>query len=141
MASRADVASALGEHLACEHLDQPRGPRRRGDLPRENLLRGYSSTVILGIRVISCANDRPFKRDTGKQALAPAVGVDCGYWRDCSRRSPTYGPGGHTDVPSQRDVYVAREGLYSGIRVEDHHEFRHFGTNLEAEAYPTSANG
>jgi hypothetical protein len=31
--------------------------------------------------------------------------------------------------------------LYSGIRVEDKHEFRHFGTNLEAEAYPTSANG
>ena len=91
MASRAGVALAFGERLACEHLDQSHGPRRRGNLPRENLLRGHWSTVILGVRVISCTNDRPFKRDTGKQTLAPAVGIDGGYWRDRNLRIPTYG--------------------------------------------------
>ncbi len=87
LASHIRVASAFCEDLACEHLDQPRGPMRRGDLSGENLLRGHASTVILSIRVISCANDCPFKRDTGKQTLAPAVGVDCGYGRDRSLRS------------------------------------------------------
>src|SRR5215831_1722369 len=94
------VASAFGEHLACEHLDQPRGPRWRVDLPRENLLWAHSPTVILGIRVVSCANHCPFQRDTGKQTLAPAVGIDCGYRRDRSLRIPTYRSGGHTNVTS-----------------------------------------
>ena len=135
------VASAFGEDLACKYLDQTRGPRRRGDLPGENLLRGHAPTIILGIRVISCANDCPFKRDTGKQTLAPAVSVDCGYGRDRSLCVPTYGAGSYTNVTSQRDVHVSREGFHSVIRVEDHHEFRHLSTNLEAEACSTSANG
>ena len=141
VASRAGVALAFGERLACEHLDQSHGPTRRGDLPRENLLRGHWSTVILSVRVISCTNDRPFKRDTGKHTLAPAVGVDCGYWRDRNRRGPTYRPGGHTNITSQRDIHVVRKGLYSRICVENHHEFRHLSPNLEAKACPTSANG
>src|SRR5262245_42425412 len=77
-----NLALAFGKHLMCEHLDQSRGPGRGGDLPGENLLRGHATTVILGIRVIACANDCPFKRDTGKHTLAPAVGVDCGYGHD-----------------------------------------------------------
>jgi hypothetical protein len=96
------VISAFCEHLAREHLDQPHGPMWRGDLPGENLFRSHASTVILGIRVIACANDRAFERDTGKQALRPAISVDCGYGRDRSFRMPTYGPGGHTDITSQR---------------------------------------
>src|SRR5215475_8064013 len=76
------VTSAFCEHLAREHLAQPHGPMWRGDLPGENLFRSHASTVILGIRVISCANNRSFERDTGKQALSSAISVDCGYGRD-----------------------------------------------------------
>jgi len=86
------VASAFGEDLARKYLDQTRSSRRRGDLSGENLLWGHAPTVIFGIRVISCANDRPFKGDSGKQTLAPTVSVDCGYGRDCSLCVPTYGP-------------------------------------------------
>ena len=140
-AVRTGVASAFCEHLACEHLEQPHGTKWRSDLPGENLFRGHWSAIILGIRIVSCANHCPFKGDTGKQTLAPAVGVDCGYWRDRNLRVPTHGPSGRTNATSQRYVCVSREGFHGGIRVEDHHEFRHLSTNLEAEARPTSANG
>src|SRR5215813_6079532 len=73
------VASAFGEHLACEHLDQPRGPRWKVDLPRENLLWAHSPTVILGIRVVSCANHCPFQRVAGKQTLTKAAKIDYGH--------------------------------------------------------------
>src|SRR5262245_1661188 len=72
------ITSAFGDYLACEYLDQPCSPRRREDLPGEQLFRSHRATVILGIRVISCANDRPFQRDTGKQPLTPAVGINGG---------------------------------------------------------------
>jgi hypothetical protein len=99
-ASRAGVASVFCEHLACEHLEQPLGPRRRGDLSGKNFLCGHWSAIIRGIRVVSCANHCPFKGDAGKQTLAPAVGIDCGYWRDRSLHVPTYRPGGHTNATS-----------------------------------------
>jgi hypothetical protein len=111
------VPSTFCENLTREHLAQPHGPMWRGDLSGENLFRGHASTVILSIRVISCANDRSFERDTGKQALRPAISVDCGYGRDRSFRMPTYGPGGHTDITSQRYVHVSGEGFHSLICV------------------------
>jgi hypothetical protein len=54
---------------------------------------------------------------------------------------PTYGASGHTDIASERDIHVAREGFHGFIRVENHHEFRYLSTNLEAETCPPSANG
>lgn len=39
-------------------------------------------------------------------------------------------------------TFASREKAFTdGIRVEDHHEFRHLSTDLEAEACPASANG
>jgi hypothetical protein len=133
-----DGRSTIVASVFCEHIEEPLGPRRRGDLPGEDFLCVHGSAIVRGIRVVSCANHCSFERDAGKQTLAPAVGVDCGYWRDRSLRVPTYGPSGHANVTSQRYVRVSEEGFHGGIRVEDHHEFRHLSTNLGAEARSTS---
>ena len=125
----------------CEHLDQPCSSRRRGDLPRENLLWGRAAAVIFGIRVITCANHRPFQRDPSKQALGPAIRVDSGDWRDPSFSVPPEGPGSYTNIASQREVHVAREGLHGSIGVEDQHQFGHLRTNLQPKTCPTRANG
>ena len=140
VAPHAGMALALGEHLVGEHLDQSLGPRRRGNLPGENLLRGHAAAVIFGIRVITCANHRPFQRDPSKQALAPAVRIDSGDWRDPNFSVPPEGPGSYTNIAAQREVHVVREGLHSSISVEDQHQFCHLRTNLQTKACPTRAN-
>src|SRR5678815_3401688 len=91
-----------------------------------------NTPVIAVIGGLLRRNDRAFERNTGKQSLTAAVGVNCRRGRDVGLQITSHRAGRCAYVSAQLEVAATRKGAHSGIVVENEDKVTHLGADLQS---------
>ena len=122
--------------LVAERATEWRGARWRRREPIQNFIGPDRPAVVAEIGIPLRSNYCAFQGHTGKETLAPAVGINCSRRCDSARRSAAYWSGGSTDVCANRHVAATGKRSHGSVIVEDNHKIGHLRADLKT---PTCA--